>query len=324
MKFFNLIVIFLWLTSAVFSQTVWQKHPSPTSDILHNAVFVSDKNGWVISHHTGLILQTKDGGESWQVQTRLGKGYLESVYFVDKNNGWICGENGRIVKTSDGGKNWRLVGNFDKSNAFSIVHFFDKNHGLIFGTNTETRQGLIFETNDGGKNWLNRSAEVSDKTGFTDAVFRFTNDSLIVGGKFFIRSVKGENDFEITENKHGGIIRGLFFINKKIGWAVGHRGLILRTSDGGKSWENIEAFSDSILRSVYFTDEKNGFIVGNRNEKGVSMWQTKDSGATWQTFKTDFPNLHRIVSSPKKLWLFGADGAIYSINKRKYEQVFKT
>ena len=315
MRLLGLFFTFFLFAATIFSQTVWQKHQSPTSDTLHNAFFVSERNGWAISHQSGLVLQTKNGGKTWTILARLGESYLESIYFVDKKHGWICGENGRVFNTSNGGKNWKLIESFAKSNAFSAVHFFDKNHGFVFGFDIETRQSLIFETLDGGKNWLNRSAEIKDKTNLSDAVFRFDKNSFVIGGNFLLRGEKSKKDFELLETKQSGTIRGLFFTNQKIGWAIGHRGLILQTKDGGKTWEKRESFTNSILRSVNFIDEKRGFIVGNRNENGVSMWQTADGGETWQAVKNDFPNLHRIVSNRKRLWLFGAEGSIFSSGK---------
>src|SRR5687768_670759 len=103
MRSISLFFIFFLAANASSAQALWQKHQSPTGDTLHNAFFVSAKRGWAISHQTGLVVQTVDGGESWLIQADLGEGYLESIYFTDKKNGWICGENGRLFKTSDGG-----------------------------------------------------------------------------------------------------------------------------------------------------------------------------------------------------------------------------
>jgi photosystem II stability/assembly factor-like uncharacterized protein len=304
------------LHAAASAQKVWTKHPAPTADTLHHAFFINERQGRAIAHQTGLVLATGDGGKTWQIRARLGEGYLETIYFSDRQNGWIAGERGRLFKTSDGGKTWRSGGSFAGSYAFSAVHFFDKNHGFVFGVDPAKRTGVIFETRDGGRQWIDRSIALGDQTTLSDAIFRFGKDSFMIGGSsFLLRAEKGRNEFELTENKAGGTIRGLFFAGRENGWAVGHRGLLLRTRDGGKTWEKRAPFTATLLRSIHLTSEKNGFIVGNRDEAGAAMWQTADGGETWQAVKTDFPNLHRLVATRKKLWLFGAGGAIYSIDK---------
>lgn len=308
-------IVFFFAVSGVGAQNSWQKSTSPTADTLHNAFFVSEKIGRAISHESGLILHTNDGGKNWTIAARVGAGVLETIYFTDRKNGWIAGERGRVLKTSDGGKSWEKAGDFAETQAFSAVHFFDAKRGFVFGFDTATGRGLIFETSDGGGSWRDRSAEIDEKNTLSDAIFRFDKNSFIVAGKSFLRGRKTKSEkteFEFTKNETDGTPRGLFFHNDAAGWAVGHRGLLLRTGDGGKTWEKRAAFTGAILRSVYFIDARRGFIAGNRDADGISLWQTNDGGVTWTAAGKDFPNIHRIASNKKNLWLFGAGGAIYS------------
>jgi len=59
--------------------------------------------------------------------------------------------------------------------------------------------------------------------------------------------------------------------------AVGQRGHILLSADGGKTWQQSRVPVSSDLTAVYFVDERRGFAVGH---DGVIL-ATIDAGATW-------------------------------------------
>ena len=82
------------------------------------------------------------------------------------------------------------------------------------------------------------------------------------------------------------------FINETNGWIVGKHGLILRTKDSGKNWENIEIPDDwSDIVKVNFIDSLNGWILmyGGSNDdnclpSGAFMQYTNDGGITWSRY----------------------------------------
>lgn len=70
------------------------------------------------------------------------------------------------------------------------------------------------------------------------------------------------------------------FADDRDGWAVGHWGVILHTSDGGEHWnvQRTDTREDRPLFSVHFFDAKDGVAVG--------LWSlllvTRDGGLTWE------------------------------------------
>ena len=52
------------------------------------------------------------------------------------------------------------------------------------------------------------------------------------------------------------------FIDADRGWAVGDRGVIWHTSDGGRSWKLQNSAVTCRLEAVQFLDADNGFVVG--------------------------------------------------------------
>ena len=56
-------------------------------------------------------------------------------------------------------------------------------------------------------------------------------------------------------------LRSVFFLDHNRGWAVGSKGTLLRTDDGGQTWQSRGAAINDIVRDIYFIDEKNGWLV---------------------------------------------------------------
>ncbi|MEL0082331.1 MAG: YCF48-related protein [Gammaproteobacteria bacterium] len=74
-------------------------------------------------------------------------------------------------------------------------------------------------------------------------------------------------------------LTAISFADENTGWAVGHDMTILKTVDGGESWQiqNFAPDLDTPLLDVWFRDTNNGYAVGGR---GNFMWTT-DGGVVW-------------------------------------------
>lgn len=90
-------------------------------------------------------------------------------------------------------------------------------------------------------------------------------------------------------------LTSVFFIDTDNGWAAGHDSVILRTSDGGRHWQEIYADPDDErpILDLRFKDKEHGYAAG---AYGLFM-MTEDGGATWQD----------VEFSPVMLGLDGAD-----------------
>ncbi len=82
------------------------------------------------------------------------------------------------------------------------------------------------------------------------------------------------------------------FVDPQKGWAVGDRGVVLRTEDGGRRWQPQNSGVDCTLSSVWFHNEQVGVAAGGFSHpythagSGVVLF-TGDGGQTW----THNPNL---------------------------------
>lgn len=77
------------------------------------------------------------------------------------------------------------------------------------------------------------------------------------------------------------------FVDGQRGWAVGDRGVIWHTSDGGKTWQLQRSGVSCSLSSVSFIDQAHGWVAGGATRtysdasQGVLL-ATSDGGATWR------------------------------------------
>ena len=97
-----------------------------------------------------------------------------------------------------------------------------------------------------------------------------------------------------------GMLQDVYFTDSQNGLVVGDGGLMLTTSDGGKTWEKMEVDmrppgagqrpgggggpppgfgrgGPAPLYNIYFVDENVGFIIGGR----AVILKTEDGGKTW-------------------------------------------
>ena len=100
--------------------------------------------------------------------------------------------------------------------------------------------------------------------------------------------------------------------DERLGWAVGHDAVILRTEDGGASWEvaHHAPKEERPLLDVWFRDEQNGFAVG---AYGYFL-ATSDGGRSWKPRTIDKDDFHLnalVPAGPGRLFIAGEAGSIY-------------
>ena len=77
---------------------------------------------------------------------------------------------------------------------------------------------------------------------------------------------------------------GVKFISAKVGWAVGVPGTIMKTTDGGTTWDVQLHNTNYGLYGISFADSNTGTVVGgtwNSDSGEGIILRTTDGGATW-------------------------------------------
>ena len=244
----------------------------------------------------GLIYKKNNYENMWDVtKTKFGYDYfrygdyLESVYFIHSDTGYAVGSSGLIIKTIDGGKEWSVQSYLKPNEKYYNLHsvfFIDANFGYAVGGNDSL--GIILKTNNGGTTWTQQTSGTNQN--LNSVCFVDTNTGYAVGGGLWdkkgiiLKTIDGghkwmELSYTSPEDMYYEL-KSVFFINTNTGYAVGGTtvrskqgkairidkvdGLILKTIDGGTTWEKQTSGINRVLLSVFFNDNNTGYIVGDR------------------------------------------------------------
>jgi photosystem II stability/assembly factor-like uncharacterized protein len=204
---------------------------------------VDPNHAW-ISGQSGLILQTPNAGDTWNIQPIDTPNNLNGIFFVDLNVGWVVGDTGIIGRTTNGGQIWNLIATSSTEN-FKSVFALSQQIAWLVGTS-----GTILATLN-GVTWL---PQVSGVTNDLNSVY-FLNTGLVgwaVGADgIILKTVNaGANWIKLNSGVTANL-RSVKFFDTNFGFAVGDGGSILRTSDGGATWINQSANAGL---SVNYTD----------------------------------------------------------------------
>ena len=107
-------------------------------------------------------------------------------------------------------------------------------------------------------------------------------------------------------------LTGVSLYDRMRGWAVGHDAIILRTRDGGLSWEIVYAAPEEErpLLDVWFGNAEHGVAVG---AYGYFL-ETRDGGDTWQSREisdNDYHLNHIAAASSQRLYIAAEAGTVY-------------
>src|SRR4029077_16099330 len=79
-------------------------------------------------------------------------------------------------------------------------------------------------------------------------------------------------------------LRGLSVVNEKVVWASGTGGTVIRTIDGGKTWNVITVPGSEKLdfRDIEAFDANTAYILSIGNGEASRIYKTIDGGKNWQ------------------------------------------
>jgi photosystem II stability/assembly factor-like uncharacterized protein len=111
----------------------------------------------------------------------------------------------------------------------------------------------------------------------------YAGDRLVAVGEFghvVLSDDRGVTFHQAKTVPTQSTLTGVTFVNKDLGFAVGHDATVIRTTDSGETWELVynDSESEMAFMTVYFENEKRGFAMGAFS----FIVETKDGGETWE------------------------------------------
>lgn len=278
----------------------------PDREDYYDAFVLDANNAWV-SGGRGLILHVTNNGQDFAM---LETGVQKAIYEVDfatAEDGVAVGQDGIVLKTDDGGKTWTrnpielplLDWQVAQPHYFAVSRGADAQHIWAVGP-----VGAIIRSQDGGETWENLSL-------WCDMSF----------DNFATSDPADDPESTLRLNPCDVTLNGVSFPTNTDGWVAGEFGIILRTQDGGVTWQrqrdvrNLPKYTrpelpeeeairqripplyieDLFLIDVDFRSAQEGYVTG---ESGTLL-QTTDAGETWTNIPSgSFNTLLSVTAAP--------------------------
>ncbi|HET9531277.1 MAG TPA: YCF48-related protein [Blastocatellia bacterium] len=274
------------------------------------------------------VLQTTDGGRTWQQIKDQFKHKIRSVWFVDPQLGWALTIDRDILNTTDGGERWtlqrkagtvklKLFGNrkepeMDQPEQIDRIYFIDGRHGWAWGGGRKDQYaeqpGVFLITVDGGQSWNDIAYPFEQPVSVAffldkDRAWASTED-----GSFYNTGDGGLNWARVQTKLPEDVFRSIFFVDENNGWIVGRSGRMAKTTDGGRTWNKMYKIKDQYkMRDIFFADRNRGWAVG----EGGAILYTPDGGDSWLDVSVPGAALLDVLFiSPTDGWAAGLSGAV--------------
>ncbi len=189
------------------------------------------------------------------------------MIFINRDTGFLFNANSELLQTVDSGNTWTNQRRFPGA----VVMDLKDSTGVIAGYN-----GVLNISADNGKTWEAKSTGSVDNYLKVDVISR---DTIIlfnpILGRIFKTSNRG-NTWQVTFTTLKNTTN-VDFVSTNVGYASTPAG-ILKTTDGGISWQNVYSVtSTSFVSTIKFYDANNGLVFREFD----LVLRTSDGGATW-------------------------------------------
>lgn len=269
-------LIMLSMAGQVSSQE-WQTIEFPSRANLTGVCFVHPDTGFVVTDY-GEFGRTVDGGKSWSMSQVTSGTTLEDVSFVSGNLGFVCGRGASIFRTIDGGANWDNMTLKDTIPWLFDVEMLTGRIVMVAGATRSTTtayEGLMLRSTDGGKTFdrlrsvgvgyaeffyrpggtlflltlggLSRSNDLGEnwKTALTSLEtpvrsMSFAGSTGVIAGPrgACAHSADSGRTWRINDRPEEETYVAVEMIDEKTGYLGGHPEVLLKTSDGGRTWSD--------------------------------------------------------------------------------------
>ncbi len=230
-----------------------------------DSVSFADQEGWIVGEPS-LLLHTTDEGRSWSripLNEKL-PGSPIAIKALGNNTAEMATDVGAIYKTTDGGKNWKA----QVEAAVGVVRNMERSaDGKYVAVSAK---GSFYSTWEPGQNaWVPHNRNSSrrvENMGFSE------NGQLWLlarGGQIQFSDPTKPEEWQEAQSPELATSWGLLDLAYRTPeeiWIGGGSGNLLRSADGGKTWEKdraVESVAANLYKVVFFQPDQ-GFVIGDR------------------------------------------------------------
>ncbi|MBF2067224.1 MAG: photosynthesis system II assembly factor Ycf48 [Calothrix sp. C42_A2020_038] len=230
-----------------------------------NSVSFAGQEGWIVGE-PALMLHTNDEGRSWS-QIPLNEklpGSPISIVALGANQAEMATSVGAIYQTTDGGKNWKA----QVEEAVGFVRNMKRSpDGKYVAVSAK---GNFYSTWEPGlKAWVPHNRNSSRRV--ENMGFTASGDMWMIARGGQLQFSDPEKPDEWLEAQYPefstswGLLDMAYRTPNEV-WVSGGSGNLLRSPDGGKTWEkdrDVEEVPANLFKVVFFSPDQ-GYVLGDR------------------------------------------------------------
>lgn len=243
-------------------------------------------------------------GDLWQKLNTPYFGKPLDIKFISADTGYILGAKysgdsiyNILIKTFDGGQTWQSIAYTDhkfltdtSGGTMNLIYVSPFNSNIIFSSGNLN----LLRSTDGGLHW--QRVDTINRQGGPLMYFSDPTNGVCAGGEQAAKTKDSGYNWIRTFFQQSFVFLNLLqFTSKQVGYIAGgfqfdgsDGGTLVKTTDGGNTWQTINYPFDDIL-SISFVNDNIGYIsmltetggIGN-TYVGSKFIKTLDGGNTWQ------------------------------------------
>ncbi|MDR2837707.1 MAG: hypothetical protein LBV49_03930, partial [Azonexus sp.] len=209
-----------------------QARTVPVSVALTAVSFPSARIGWAVGH-SGMILKTADGGETWARQLDGKQAAQIEAAAADAE----AAAAGNAASPTRRQRDARRLVEDGADKPFLDIYFADEHNGLAVGA-----YGLALATQDGGQNWVSLMGRIDNPNGrHLYKIMPFGSGLMIVGEQgLLLKSPAAGQAFAKLPVAYPGTLFGELTTPGHALLVFGLRGNAFRSTDEGANWNKVD------------------------------------------------------------------------------------
>ncbi|MGB3080827.1 MAG: YCF48-related protein, partial [Saprospiraceae bacterium] len=217
----------------VWNNATWTHLNVQATAAFIGAFILDEQHIWAYTFTTSpTIYYTSNGGTNWNSSASVPK--VDVVTFFDAQNG-IALDGRNVYKSTNGGAAWTEIAPNGLSNSANDVAFGATSNVLVAAT-LNAKPNI---STDGGMTWNAITIPLVNQR--SHSVTALSNTEFWIGNDLsgVMHSTDGGMTWAETCGPTRNLIQDVYFVNRNTGFAIGQKGMLLRTVDAGAHWDNI-------------------------------------------------------------------------------------
>jgi photosystem II stability/assembly factor-like uncharacterized protein len=268
-----------------------------------NALSFANATQGVAVGNNGGFGMTTNGGETWTTSTLAGRNLL-SVAYVNSAAIFFGTDSGEVFRTTNAGITWttvlnQLLGTNDLFFAMNLVPRY-----TLYALPFYQFGGSVYRSTDGGGSWtqqllrmgINARAVRGDFVRRGSTAFIVGNNGQFTYPPIILRLTPQDTAwttvyYPITQFVNL-TLRDISVPSEQIGYACGDWGMIVKTVNGGGTWDTVRTGTSRFLNAIHFFNTQRGFAVG---DSGMILFTL--NGATSVRENEDAPSEVKLLQN---------------------------